>query len=250
MSIPPWYVDLFGEDYLRVWAPVLPPERTAQELDGIVKLLNLPTGSTVLDLCCGHGRHAVPLAQRGFRVTGLDLSEFFLRRAKADARDKGVQVRWIRSDMRSIPFENEFDGVINIFTSFGYFDRDEENQQVLTQVNKALKPGGVFLMEAAYRDGVIRRFTPHGITRHDDGLISLEERRIDLATDRSETRVTLLHPDGRRTEHRYVVRFYTLRELISMLEAAGLRIEASYGGLDGSVLTLDSRRLVTLSRKS
>ncbi|MGQ0549986.1 MAG: hypothetical protein ACT4PY_10020 [Armatimonadota bacterium] len=138
---------------------------------------------------------------------------------------------------------------INIFASFGYFDRDEENQQVLGQVHKALKPGGLFLMEAAHREGVIRRFTPHGITRHDDGLISLEERRIDLAKGQSETRVTLLHADGRRTEHRYIVRLYTLRELISMIEAAGLRVEASYGGLDGSALTLDSRRLVTLSRK-
>ncbi|MGH2372987.1 MAG: class I SAM-dependent methyltransferase, partial [bacterium] len=197
MGEPPWYVDLFGEDYLRVWAPVLPPERTAQELEGITKLLNLSPGSAILDLCCGHGRHAIPLAQRGFRVTGLDLSDFFLQRAAADTRSAGVEVRWIHGDMRSIPFETEFDAVINIFTSFGYFDRDEENRQVLHQVYKALKPGGVFLMEAAHREGVVRRFTPYSITRHDDGLISLEERRIDLATDRRETRVTLLHTDGR-----------------------------------------------------
>jgi len=250
MSGRPWYMDLFGEDYLRVWAPILPPERTALELEGIVKFLNLPAGSTVLDLCCGHGRHAIPLAQRGYRITGQDLSEVFLRRAEADARSQGVEVRWVHSDMRTIPFQNEFDAVINIFTSFGYFDRDEENQLVLNQVSKALKPGGVFLMEAAHREGMVRRFTPHSIMRHDDGLISLEERQIDLVAGRSETRLTLLHAEGRRTEHRYVVRLYTLTELIAMLEAAGLHLQAPYGGLDGSTLTLDSRRLVTLSRKS
>lgn len=250
MSKLPWYVDLFGEDYLRVWAPVLPPERTAQELEGITKLLDLAPGSANLDLCCGHGRHAVPLAQRGYRVTGLDLSEVFLRRAEADARSTGVEVRWMHGDMRSIPFENEFDAVINIFTSFGYFDSDDENRGVLNEVSKALKPGGVFLMEAAHREGIVRRFTPHSITRHDDGLISLEERQIDLVAGRSETRVTLLHVDGRRTEHRYVVRLYTLTELISMLETAGLRVESSFGGLDGNPLTIDSRRLVTVSRKA
>jgi SAM-dependent methyltransferase len=86
---PPWYVTFFGEDYLRIYAPVLPPERTAREVEGLVRLLEqlgVPPGGAVLDLACGHGRHAIPLAQQGYRVTGQDLSRHFLRRAQEDAR--------------------------------------------------------------------------------------------------------------------------------------------------------------------
>ncbi len=109
MDENPWYKTFFGEDYLRIYS-FLTPERTEREVDGIVRLLDLPPGSAILDLCCGHGRHALALAKRGYRVTGQDLSEVFLQRAQAEAEAQGVQVRWLQSDMRKIPFESEFDG--------------------------------------------------------------------------------------------------------------------------------------------
>src|SRR5687768_11398088 len=117
MTDQPWYRQLFGEDYLHDFART--PERTAQEVEGIVQRLALPPGSRILDLCCGHGRHTIPLAQHGYQMTGQDLSELFLRQARTDAEAQGVQVRWFHSDMREIPFENEFDAVINIYVSFG-----------------------------------------------------------------------------------------------------------------------------------
>jgi len=75
MSETPWYQEFFGEDYLRMYALTLWSERTAREVEGIVRLLGLPPGSSILDLCCGHGRHAIPLAQSGYRVTGQDLCQ-------------------------------------------------------------------------------------------------------------------------------------------------------------------------------
>src|SRR5579859_5025306 len=113
MSDIPWYKAFFGEDYLRIYEPVLSPERTVREVDGIVDLLALPQGSSILDLCCGHGRHAIPLARRGYQVTGQDLSEVFLREAETEAQAQGAHVHWIQGDMRNIPFENEFDAAIN-----------------------------------------------------------------------------------------------------------------------------------------
>jgi SAM-dependent methyltransferase len=249
MSETPWYQAFFSEDYLRIYGPFLSAERTEQEVEGIVKLLALPAGSTVLDLCCGHGRHAIPLAQRGYQVTGQDLSEVFLQQARAAADAQRVQVRWIHGDMRSIPFENEFDAVINIFTAFGYLESDDEDQQVLVQVHKALKPGGVFLLEIIHRDGLIRRYAPFGVQRHDDELIVIEERHLDLLTSRNETRVTMIDPDGRRTEYTHAVRLYTLTELVRLCTAAGLQVQTHYGGLDGSELALDSHRLVLVCWK-
>jgi SAM-dependent methyltransferase len=244
----PWYKAFFGEDYLRIYAPFLPPEKTAREVADIVTLLNLPTGSRILDLCCGHGRHAIPLAQHGYQVTGLDLSEVLLQQAQTEAEASGVKVRWLQSDMKNIPFENEFDAIINVFTSFGYLEKEEEDVQVLQQVYQALKPKGLFLLETVYQPRVMRAFTPHGITRYNDGLIVLEERHIDLLTSRNEVRITMFDPEGERTEHRHSMRIYTLTELVQMLKSVGLPVQAYYGGLDGSALTMDSR-LVVISQK-
>lgn len=248
MSDTPWYEAFFGEDYLRIYLPFLPPDRTVREIKGIIKLLKLPAGKAILDLCCGYGRHAIPLAQQGYQITGLDLSELFLRRAREKAESQGVEARWIQGDMRTIPFENEFDAVINIFTSFGYFEDEDDDLTVLQQIHGALKPGGLFLLETIYQPRVIRAFTPHGIIRYEDGLMVLEERRIDLRTSHNEVRITMFYPDGRRVEHLQSIRIYTLTELTHMLTSVGLEVEASYGDLEGNALTLDSR-LVILSRK-
>lgn len=249
MNQQPWYVEYFGEDYLRMHAPVLSPERSEQETSLILERLALPAGSRILDLCCGHGRHSVRLASLGYEVTGLDLSEVLLAAAQAEAEKAGVTVRWVHSDMREIPFEAEFDAVINIFSAFAYLESETEDQKVLEQVFQALKPGGLFLMEIMHRDGIVRRLEPCSITRHPDGLIVLEERQIDLLTSRGEIRVTMIEAGRPHTEYRLFLRLYSLTELAGMLQAAGLSLIGYFGGLDGSELTLDSRQMVLLARK-
>jgi SAM-dependent methyltransferase len=244
----PWYISFFGEDYLRIYSPFLPPHKTAREVEEIINLLNIKVGCSILDLCCGYGRHAIPLALRGYQVTGQDISAPFLKQARIAANQQGIEVRWVESDMRTIPFENEFDAIINVFTSFGYLQNEDEDLRVLQEVHKALKPGGSFLLETVHQARVVRTISPHGIIHYEDGLIVLEERHVDLLTSRNEVRVSLLHPDGKRTEHRQSMRVYTLTELIHMLANAGLQLQAYYGGLDNSPLTLDSR-LVLLARK-
>jgi SAM-dependent methyltransferase len=249
MSEAPWYQTFFGEDYLRIYT-FLTPERTEREVEGIVKLLGLTGGEAMLDLCCGHGRHSVALAERGFQMTGQDLSAVFLQHARAAAEAQGVAVRWIEGDMRQVPFEAEFDAVINIFTAFGYFESEEEDRQVLQQVYKALKPGGLFLLETMHREFLMRNFAPGQIDRRADGLIVLEEREFDLLTSRANVLVTMIFPDGQRREYRHSARIYTLTELARMLAMAGLQVQAYYGGLDGSALNMDSRRLVVVSAKA
>jgi SAM-dependent methyltransferase len=193
-------VSLFGEEYFDIYGPLLSDERTAREVEGIVKLLALPPGSRILDLACGHGRHAIPLAERGYRITGQDLSEVFLNRARVDAETHGVPVNWVHSDMREIPFIDEFDAIINVFTAFGYFESDAENQRVLHQVHKALRPGGRFLLETLHRDALVRGFQPSAVMRHEDGLLVTEEQALLAKMIRLETEIILLqaeksHPD-------------------------------------------------------
>ena len=248
MTAPAWYTTYFGEDYLRIY-DFLTPALTAWEVEGMLSRLALPVGSSILDLCCGHGRHAIALAEHGYRVTAQDLSEVFLRHGQTEAETRGVQIRWIHSDMRTIPFENEFDAVINLFSSFGYLENEDEDRRVLQQVQRALKPQGLFLLETIQREALLRHFAPHEISRHTDGLIVIEERSFDLLTSRNNAQVTMLHADGQRTEYHHSVRIYTLTELARMLSEAGLPVQTYYGGLDGRKLSLTSLRQVVLSQK-
>lgn len=249
MGKMPWYEKFFNEDYVRLYTPFLLPARSRQDVADLVKLLDLQPGNRVLDLCCGYGRHALELARYGCQVTGQDLSSTLLEQAQASASEQHLQVRWLQSDMRTIPFENEFDVVINMFTSFGYFDSDEEDQKVLQQIAQALKPGGFFLLETIHQARVIRTSAPYGIIRYPDGLVVLEERHVDLLSSHNNVRITLIYPDGHRHEHQQSIRAYTLTELASMLRRAGLELTSYYGGLDGSPLTIESR-LVLVSQKA
>ena len=249
MSVIPWYQNFFREDYSRIYAPFLPQKRSEQDVADILTILTPHPQSRILDLCCGQGRHAVPLAKAGYQVTGLDLSTQLLAQAIEAAGREGTEVEWIQSDMRQIPYTQAFDAVINIFTSFGYLENEAEDQQVLEQVANSLKPGGLFLLETVYQPKVLRAYSPHGIIRYPDGMIVLEERQIDLVSSRNEVSITLLYPDGTRGEQYQSMRIYTLTELTRMLGYAGLEVREYYGGLDRSPLSLDSRLVILSQRK-
>ena len=90
----------FDEDYLYFYEELLTPERTAAEVELIWKLLELEPGLELLDLACGHGRIANPLAERGVRVTGLDATPMFLELGRAEAAERGVEVEYVEGDMR------------------------------------------------------------------------------------------------------------------------------------------------------
>lgn len=244
-----WFEAFFGADYFEIYRDAFPAERTTAEVDGIVSLLGLAAGARILDLACGHGRHAVPLARRGLDVTGYDLSTVFLRRARAGAEAEGVTVRWVQGDMREVPFDAEFDAVINIFSAFGYFEDPEDDERVLRSIGRALKPGGRFLLEAMHRDWIVGRFTPRFAEKTSNGTIVYHEATWDLVRDVIDDRVTLIRPDGTRAEYTTAVRMRSLHQLLALVRRAGLEPVAWYGGLDGSPLQLGSRRLVLVSAR-
>jgi SAM-dependent methyltransferase len=247
----PWYVDFFDGDYLRIFGPVLPEERTAAEVEMVVERLGMPPGARLLDLCCGPGRHALPLALLGYRMTGLDLSRPLLDRAADLAADLGQRLSLVRADMRRLPFADaSFDAVLNLFNAFGYLEDDAQDELVLQEVARVLRPGGRFLQELANREALVRGWHDSDVVRHDDGLVVLQERTLDLRTSRDLVRYTLLDPDGRRATAEHAIRLYTLTELAAMLGRAGLELLEVSGDLDGGPLELDSSFLVTLSGRA
>lgn len=249
MQERPWFESFFGEDYFEIYGSTFTPQATDAQVEGIVRLADLRPGARILDLACGHGRHAIPLSKQGYEVTGYDLSEVFLERARADAETQGATVHWVAGDMRQLAFDQQFDAVINIFTAFGYFEDPQDDLETLRGVREALKPKGVFLLETIHRDSLPGRFQTTGFDRTDNGSIVLRERHWDLARDVIDEDVLLIRPDGSRTEYRTSVRTRSLHQYLALISQAGLDPQAWYGGLDGSDLELTSRRLVLVSRR-
>ena len=241
-----WYQDYFGPDYLLRY-----PEDTATtaiEVNQIVALLGLDPPARILDLGCGYGRHALALAKRGFQVVGLDLSTDQLGEARKRATNQGLAVEFVQGDMRRLPFQAEFDAVINVFTSFGYFE-DLENRRVLEEVAKSLRPAGSLLMELVNRDGVLRCFQPTMWHELPAGFL-LNETSFDPLSSRTTGRNIFISRSGEVREYHLSTRAYSLHELRTVLLESGFAQMQAYGGLDGSQFALDGLRTVLVAQRN
>jgi SAM-dependent methyltransferase len=159
---------------------MFPDERFASAEEQASQISNL-TGSPfsrVLDLCCGPGRHAIHLAKRGAFVTGVDRSSFLLKKARSRAESEKLEIEWIQEDMRNFVRPGQYDLVINLFTSFGYFGTTEEDFIVLRNAYASLMPGGFFVIDLVGKEVVARKFAPSAVEEQPDGSILVQKREI------------------------------------------------------------------------
>lgn len=246
---PEWPVAFFDEDYLRIYRPQFTPERTAAETQFIADALKAPAGGDVLDLACGFGRHAIGMARLGYNVTGLDFNPRYLEIAAEDAAAAGARVTWRTGDMRALGFDGVFDAVYSYFTSFGYFD-DDENEQVLAGIAKALRPGGSVLLEMANRDRLLTHPQERTWSQRDDGALLMEEITLEWVTSRVISRQHLIDPQGgTHVTKEFSLRTYTCAELSALLRRQGLNVRAVQGGIEGQPYMPDSRRLVLVAER-
>jgi SAM-dependent methyltransferase len=232
---------VFDEDYLYFYETFL-NEHTPEEVERIVELFELEPGTEILDCPCGHGRIANPLAEQGFRVTGLDATELFLDRAREDAAERGVEVEYVHGDMRDLPWRERFDGLLNWFTSFGYF-ADEENKRVLHQFHDALKPGGRLILETQNATRIMLNAQPIHVIGEREGDVMIDRWELDPEHARFETERFVVR-DGRARRARFSVRWFTVPELRSWLEEAGFENVRTPG------LTAETRLVVVADRPS
>ena len=223
-------------------------EETTEEVEFIWNALQLKAGSLVLDLCCGQGRHALKLAERGCFVIGLDSSRFLLNEAKRELKNQRFSgLKLIEGDMRAIPLRKVCDAVINIYTSFGFFD-EEQNLRVLSEVASVLKPKGKLLLDY---------WNPYSVAQLDgtrnwwwirENMLALAEVKYDAASGLLydyRTIVDLKQSSLKKFVNR--IRFYFPTELEEKLNAVGLQFSAIYGDFDGRNYDLDSRRLILIA---
>jgi len=241
-----WFDDFFDESYMKTYIH-LNRERTAREVDFIEAVLELSADDLILDIPCGFGRHSIELTLRDYKVTGIEYNALQIEEAKKLMKEKNAFFNIIQADMRNIHEEEKYDKAFNYFTSFGYFT-DEENEKTMGNFCKALKPGGLFLMEMGHRDGILKVYSPGNITRLPEGEMLLEERSYDPITGRMSAVHTYVRQDGKRIERKFDHRMYTSYELIDMFKRHGFEIVKVYGeGMEE--LKVFSRRIAIVGRK-
>lgn len=249
MTDPDWFTD---EEFWEATFPFMfPPASWTQaeaQVADVLRLAGTEAGAAVVDLACGAGRHAIPLARAGMRVTGVDRTGFLLREARARGAAASVEVAWVESDLREFVRPGAFDLAVNLFTSFGYFDDAADNLRVLRNAHASLRPGGMLVMEMLGKENLARAFRPADVDElPEHGMLVMRRRPVD-AWSRVENEWTLVHGGAVR---RFGLRhwLYSGRELHDLLAAAGFADVRILGGLDGAPYDEKAARLVAVARR-
>lgn len=239
-----WFETFFQGLAVEFWARAMTPEMSAAEVDFLEKALELTPGARVLDVPCGHGRHSLELAKRGYRVTGLDISEDALRLAQAQPST----VDWIQGDMRRFNRESEFDAAFCFGNSFGYLDHAAA-PAFLRAVAAALKPGGRLAIETGMAaESILPSLQPRGWYQLCD-ILMLSERRYVVEDSRLDIDYTFVR--GSLIETRPSASYvFTVAELRRMLSAAGIDPVATLASTAGEPYKLGSPRLILTGRKA
>ena len=219
--VRPWWEDLFDDDFIRTMDRA-ESKVIHREVDFIEQCLGLEKGASILDLACGTGRHAVELSSRGYAVVGYDLSLNMLALAADEAQSRSQKLNFLQGDMREMTFDQVFDGVYSWSTSFGYFD-DEKNFDVLQRMQRALRTGGILVLDIINRDYVAPR-QPSMVWFEGDGCVCMDEMQVDFFSSRLKVKRTAMFDDGRSREIDYSMRLYNLHEIGKMMHDADFKV--------------------------
>lgn len=224
------------EQIFRGEAARRPEARIREQVDGLESLLSLKFRARVLDLGCGAGAQTLELARRRYRVVGMDSSARALGDARESAKAESLTVHFLAQDMRVIPYEAEFDAVVNTRNPLGRYPSERDDLKCLKAVQKALKPWGRLLLDLLNREWVVRRMDEEEAAKAFD----LRTGRIDWGSFRAR---------GGSHQPNEALRLYSLTEIVRMLEDAGLTFRRVFGGYDGRPYGLDSPRMLVAAEK-
>lgn len=243
-----WYEESFKDHYLELYSH-RDQHEGRENIARAVEMAALNDDAEILDLCCGAGRHLLALHSLGFsNLSGLDLSRELLQRAQKELLAADVSATLIQADMRNIPAELSFDCIFSLFTSFGYFENDEDNHSVIVNAAERLKPGGVMLMDTINPSFLIPQ------------LVEAEEKTMGTATLKIKREITadpprvqkttrIVERDGQEDIYFESVRLFSAQEFHDMYVAAGFDKVELFGSLQGHELTNESPRLIIRAQR-
>jgi SAM-dependent methyltransferase len=239
----PWFESWFGAEYLELY-PHRDDEEAERAVALIVRSCGVEPGSAVLDLACGAGRHVEDLRAAGYRAFGLDLSEELLRVARGEA---GQPV--VRADMRELPVATASVALVtSFFTSFGYFPEAAEDERVLREIRRVLRPGGVYALDFLNAAHVRATLRPHDEVEM-GGRRVVQTRSLVARGQVVEKRIEI-YDAGRRTPRVFYerVRLYGAGELCEMMLRAGIQPVRLYGDYEGGPHTPAAPRAILIGR--
>ncbi len=234
-----WFENWFDENYLELYQ-----HRDGRDADRQVSLiidtLKLNKDMSILDLACGEGRHSIYFHLLGYNIEGIDLSPTLITRGKEKYPDLNIHTG------NMLHIEGTFDVILSLFTSFGYYSSDEENQQVLESISTALKPGGWFWMDFLNAYQVENNLVPLTVSELDNGTRVEQHRSIQ---DRMVVKDIIFFEESGSRSYQERVMLYTKTELEAMFFKAGLKPAGSFGDYTGAAWTRESRRTILYAKK-
>jgi len=246
-----WFND---DDFWEQYAPVMFDEKrwaeVPQVVDSLVNLAGLTAqknkASRILDLCCGFGRITLELSRRGFAACGVDITAAYLAAAREDAAHEGLDTTFIQSDVRIFKRKNTFDAALNLYNSFGFFQKPGDDLLFLRNARYSLRAGGTLIIDLQGKELAVRDYTEAEWFERAGFTVLTETMPVD-SWGSFWNRWVLLK-DGTRREKVFIQRLYSATELRSLLLAAGFSSVELYGGWDKRPYDQNADTLIAVSR--
>ncbi|MGE5837984.1 MAG: class I SAM-dependent methyltransferase [Acidobacteriota bacterium] len=227
-----WTTEYFERGYGQRWGLRAPSDQVRLEADGLSRLLQLSPVSRVIDIGCGHGRHAIALAERGSNVIGLDGAAALLNRARQLAAGLQRQIRWVRGDMRWLPFRSECADAAVVMDAFGFFDTEQEHEAVLREAARVVTIGGRLALKVVNGGLVLDDFR-ESEREERDGVVVSVSNRLTFDPPRLIQRISVSGSRGHGDYERRQ-RLYRVGELSAALTHAGFAIDGVFAGPGGT----------------
>ncbi|MCX7611293.1 MAG: class I SAM-dependent methyltransferase [Ignavibacterium sp.] len=241
-----WFDEWFNtNEYLEVY-------KHRNEIDAerhinfILSKVDLKPKSKVLDMACGAGRHSILLAKKGYELTGIDLSENLLSEARRIAESEKLNIKFVKADIRNFYTDEKFDLVLNLFTSFGYFEKDEENFLIIKKAYDFLECSGIFILDFFNKEFLLKNLIPLSKEKN-NGKTIIQKRFV--RSGRIEKIIEIIKDDSKKTFYESV-KLYSPEQLKNRLVEYGFKILNIYGNFDGSDFQENiSERFIAICKK-
>jgi len=242
-----WWKEVFGLEYGAAFSEFYSDEKTAQEVKFLVESVGLKKGESILDIPCGQGRHVKVLAEAGYDVTGLDWSEDLLELARKKMNESEAEATLVQGDMRSFSFGREFDAVVTLGNSFGYFE-DQDNEEFVKLVSSHLKSGGTFVLDLPNTAGMLRSPLGKSEFKFEGGHVRTEAYEFDPRSMKLGIRWEIKVEEKEKQVEGFL-RLYTLPEACGLLLRHGLKVLKVFGSFSGDDYSIDTPRAIVVADK-
>jgi cyclopropane fatty-acyl-phospholipid synthase-like methyltransferase len=245
-----WYEDFFQGINCEIWEKAIPIEVTKQEVDFLLNELDLKKGAHILDIPCGFGRHAIEFSKKGFNVTGIDISETFIKGLTENIVSQKLNITATLADILSIELNEKFSGAVCLGNSFGYFSMDKM-KLFIKKVSLSLEMGAKFIINSGMvAESILPNFVNY--SKHNSynvGNIKMAVTNIYNAADSYMSSHLLYTKEDKTEEHSFKHYVFTLAEIIRLLQLYGLSTIATYSSVTKEDYKLGDRQVYIVAKK-